>query len=126
MTDDKLKPCPFCGGAAVCDWKEGATGKQYYCFCFPDDGLYGCIRQDTTYARKYDAIEAWNTRPSEALRLAKESMESEEFAIMLGDYLNSLVALREPVTPQDFIKMAKRVMENVIVPRLAAIEKEGV
>jgi hypothetical protein len=64
--------------------------------------------------------------PSEALRLAKESMESEEFAIMLGDYLNSLVALREPVTPQDFIKMAKRVMENVIVPRLAAIEKEGV
>lgn len=78
MTDIQkdLLPCPFCGGRA--DWQDasGATGTQYYCLCVEEGVLHGCCRQDATYARKTDAIKAWNSR-APAARLETDPMVEE-------------------------------------------------
>lgn len=74
MTEEALLPCPFCGGEADWNEREGATGAQYYVECIGDEsggGFARCISQDGGYARKSEAIKAWNTRAP--------AIEAEEF-----------------------------------------------
>ena len=62
---EALLPCPICNGPATTNWQDGIMGgKQWFVYCFPDEGLHGCVRQDTTYATERQAITAWNTRHS--------------------------------------------------------------
>lgn len=51
--EEKLKPCPFCGGKAVTNIDE--TGK-YKVFCT------SCIAKTDTYTNETYAIQAWNRR----------------------------------------------------------------
>lgn len=51
--EEKLKPCPFCGGKAVTNIDE--TGK-YKVFCT------SCIAKTDTYTNVTYAIQAWNRR----------------------------------------------------------------
>lgn len=58
MTEE-LKPCPFCGGKALCD----TDIKGFWFVACPDD--YCNMRVSTYhYGSKQEAIVAWNTRYS--------------------------------------------------------------
>lgn len=59
----KPLPCPFCGGAANADWhRDGATGAQHFVSCDDEDCAGYNIGTRPTYARKADAVAAWNRR----------------------------------------------------------------
>lgn len=61
-----LKPCPFCGSSASVEeceltpFKKAVFGATFSCGCDNED----CIvyQSITTFARRSDAIKAWNTR----------------------------------------------------------------
>lgn len=63
--NEKLKPCPFCGGAMKCDYKFRPlryaivhVSKFYW-----SDRCYGGT--DYCYESSEDAIDAWNRRVGE-------------------------------------------------------------
>lgn len=62
---EKLKPCPFCGGAA---WSEDHPqhGARIYCNC--DE----CLGPSTTALTMQDAIVQWNTRTTPDRSEARE------------------------------------------------------
>lgn len=51
--NDKLKPCPFCGGKAILD--ETNENEVFV-------GCYNCYAHTGLYCYEKDAIEAWNNR----------------------------------------------------------------
>lgn len=61
-----LLPCPFCGSEAVLEeceltpFKKAILGATFSCGCVNEE----CIgyQSITTFARRSDAIKAWNTR----------------------------------------------------------------
>lgn len=55
-----LKPCPFCGGPADVEHLENG---KWSVGCRNVDGCIGWL-SSFTYARKAEAIAAWNTRPT--------------------------------------------------------------
>jgi hypothetical protein len=70
MTDEKMKPCPFCGGEPKCNFVHWG---RWIVYCAKHD----CpARPHTEHKERCEAIAAWNTRPSEALRLAKEALKA--------------------------------------------------
>ena len=79
MTDaPKLKPCPFCGGAAT--WAYGSRGWKVEC-----EGRFGAcaINARTHYQpAKHLAVAAWNTRADlidmDVLRRVVEALEWQE------------------------------------------------
>lgn len=76
MNDTKLKPCPFCGGAATL--RKSEETKLYHIACFE----CGC-RQDSSYKAE-SVIIAWNTRkPMDnivaGLEIAKEKVAKEDY-----------------------------------------------
>ncbi len=54
--NEKLKPCPFCGGKAELD-EDYDSGNIFWVFCTRCG-----ISTDTDYVSK-EAIKAWNRRP---------------------------------------------------------------
>ena len=59
MTEQKLKPCPFCGGEAKICQEKGAYWEVACEDCYASVGVYNC------YEDKGEAIEAWNKRVGE-------------------------------------------------------------
>jgi hypothetical protein len=107
MTDDKLMPCREAFEAAFChlDLTRYTDG----------DGYNSKITNRTWKGWKT----AWNTRPSEALRLAKEAllnpdMPSQQIRLHMGE-----MTAQEERTARAAIAWANKTV-------LAAIEKEGV
>ena len=60
MTEQKLKPCPFCGGKARIERTDCIGSINYhYGYCIQ------CGARTDEYATKKGAIEAWNKRVGE-------------------------------------------------------------
>lgn len=62
ITEDKLKRCPFCGGAGRIIVRKGREGwrDRYSVLCDYEHG--GCGSESGWYHYETDAIEAWNKR----------------------------------------------------------------
>ena len=58
--DEKLKPCPFCGGEAFI---YGVFGM--FAIGCKDYGCRGCVYDGKKYNYKVQAMTAWNRRASE-------------------------------------------------------------
>lgn len=61
---DEIKPCPFCGAAASVEEIAGAVDGVRFsvgCDSMTDLDCYG-YQSLTTFARRGEAIEAWNRR----------------------------------------------------------------
>lgn len=59
--DDKLKPCPFCGGKSKIvedEIAQGYASGKYYMTC---SSTKGCV-MNRLYHGKKSAIKAWNRR----------------------------------------------------------------
>lgn len=87
MSDEKLKPCPFCGENSACLVTDHVCEEYsvYYVNCKGPGDLNGyCNTMGPRNFKSIDlAIEAWNTRPVEAERAkTKEKMRK---AHMLRD-----------------------------------------
>lgn len=81
MSDEGLKPCPFCGGEAErfeCEEADNTGGD-----------VIGCKKcQASTrvfFGEKEGLIEAWNTRHPDPVKA--ELVEALEIAMVGGDYL---------------------------------------
>lgn len=59
-----IKPCPFCGNKADWNEREASKGVVFYIECVSDSGDFGCCSQRGGFARKSEAIAAWNKRVS--------------------------------------------------------------
>lgn len=59
---EKLKPCPFCGGAAEMQCGDGHDIWPYYVMCVE------CVAEADRCKRQEDAIAAWNHRAPDAAR----------------------------------------------------------
>lgn len=93
MTQEKLKPCPFCGsGAELSYYKRGAdpaiAGYFVECGDCSAGGPSRDIESVVTDA-KAEAIAAWNTRPRAATALVDEAGER---MVQIIDYVLSLGA----------------------------------
>ena len=81
MVDTELKPCPFCGGEAICDETEPDTsrGGTYHVSCSGDDCAGDIYLPNQSFWSREQAITAWNTRhspvSSEEARQALEWLE---------------------------------------------------
>lgn len=53
---DELKPCPFCGGAAIVNADGWAESSWWFAQCL------GCQAQGDEYNSGEEALKAWNTR----------------------------------------------------------------
>lgn len=63
MESGKMLACPFCGGVARMECDEGPLGARFSVGCVSDDGGECMGYQSlTTFARRSDAVKAWNTR----------------------------------------------------------------
>ena len=62
MSEETLKPCPFCGGEATIRIFKGKDGwrDRYAILCRYDEG--GCGAESGLYHYMSEAIEAWNRR----------------------------------------------------------------
>lgn len=60
LNEEKLKPCPFCGGDADISDSSGLIGcgmnLEYYVVCEE------CLAKGEEFGNPKDAIEAWNRR----------------------------------------------------------------
>ena len=76
MSDTKLKPCPFCGGAAVLYHQSSKytdhDGDYVYCFrgCGSRTKLFVCYdgTGKTHNDTEKEAIQAWNRRADDGKR----------------------------------------------------------
>ena len=65
MTNNELKPCPFCGGKNVSTFEEqfiSLTTRWYVCQC-EECGIFSRI--DRGGSTEQEAIDAWNRRVGE-------------------------------------------------------------
>lgn len=76
MTDDKLKPCLFCGGTDV-EIVERNIGISKSPFFQPGCCNYDCGAELNAYPTKVEAITAWNTRATDT-QVSKHSELAEE------------------------------------------------
>ena len=84
MSDIKLLPCPFCGGEAELNGRNG----EYYVDCNLQYGNCACIPTTWGFETEEEAIEAWNTRnPIE--RIVKKLEEKADEA---HDRYNPVIA----------------------------------
>jgi hypothetical protein len=67
--NEKLKPCPLCGGKAIEHWYENGN---YQIGCNNGEGL-GCNIRGPVRSSREKAIYVWNTRPNEAGVLLKKA-----------------------------------------------------
>ena len=77
MAEQKLKPCPFCGGEAESDFGFDHNNKTYfYVTCLK------CGGETNHYKTKAEAITAWNPRPEnpllEELKQYKDAIKAIE------------------------------------------------
>ena len=70
MSDEALKPCPFCG-ARVATYRDEIGGWEIYC-----DGEVGCAGDgDSRYSTEAEAIAAWNRRaPDDEIERLREAL----------------------------------------------------
>lgn len=71
---DELRPCPFCGSGALCDFPDAYTTWQIMCDnnnCPVDLWVWG-------FSSREAAIAAWNTRADDGLREALQMTERPE------------------------------------------------
>ena len=63
MSEQKLKPCPFCGEKAVLErYKSKLYGERYWVTC----GFMLCpVKPSTGISDKEHVIEAWNRRAND-------------------------------------------------------------
>lgn len=59
MTDEELKPCPFCGGKNIDIQYLSLTKRYYFCRCLD------CEAQTKSKTDKDKAIDAWNRRAAD-------------------------------------------------------------
>ena len=57
--NEKLKPCPFCGGEALLIEPENNCGRGYSVDCYNGDVW------TKSYDTEQEAVNAWNTRAKE-------------------------------------------------------------
>lgn len=63
MSDElKLDPCPFCGGDATIEEVPTASGANWSVGCNDEDGQCYGYQSLQTFARKCEAVAAWNRR----------------------------------------------------------------
>lgn len=58
MSEEKLKPCPFCGGEAILKTNHGFNKEVISSFTYCEE----CGVATRSYALEKTAIEAWNRR----------------------------------------------------------------
>lgn len=73
MSDAGMKPCPFCGGKATIEEVPTVSGANWSVGCSDEDGQCYGYQSLQTFARKCEAVEAWNRRaPLSAFEAAAE------------------------------------------------------
>lgn len=80
MSDEKLKPCPFCGGEA----ELISVGRyEFFIKCHR-----GCVEQSHVYKAKSSAINAWNRRKAEREWIPCSERLPEDDELMLVHYVD--------------------------------------
>jgi len=59
----ELKPCPFCGGEART--LDDMTPRYWYIQCLDCEMEFNCSREVYHFDTEQEAIDAWDTRPTE-------------------------------------------------------------
>ena len=77
MKNEDLKPCPFCGGEAVCDTVKPNDCNNYVVSCLSQEGCAGAIYIPDAYYSEQEAIKAWNTRPSLSVEEIEEVVKDK-------------------------------------------------
>ena len=85
--NDKLKPCPFCGGEAMID----DTQRFYWIIC------HKCGMQFGDYYNREDLIEDWNTRTTKCRKM---------------DCGKQAVWCDEHSSPDDLVERIEKVIEK--------------
>lgn len=101
---ETLKPCPFCGGEAVLEEVSTETPTTFSVGCNSDTEP-NCMGYQslTTFARRCDAITAWNTRaekPGEWLPIA--SAPKDGTVILVARHMGSFGWIRGYAHWEDF------------------------
>lgn len=116
MSDVKLEPCPFCGGAGEIDETEGGQASSFAPHYRGNCSQYGCANMVWT-TEKAEAIAAWNQRHQpqreavleEAVRQALLQVEKyaeffcEEDFDPLVDQLRAALTTPAPAVSRDEI-----------------------
>ena len=76
-----LLPCPFCGGTATLEecTNESVGISSWTVGCNERDGEIQCMGYQslTTFARKVEAVEAWNMRDGKPVTLLEAVSDAE-------------------------------------------------
>ena len=67
MSDEILKPCPFCGAEATIDAYQLSKGEKYDIFC-TNKNCFIKPSLDKYVLDKEEAIRRWNTRSEEGTK----------------------------------------------------------
>ena len=86
-SESRLKPCPFCGGAAEIMLDSfGANGFRIGCASKPTENTCpGCIRWSAYYRNEEMAIAAWNRRAYEIKAEHKRENRTGEESSVVGN-----------------------------------------
>lgn len=84
---DELKPCPFCGGEADIEETSFMEHATFSVGCRSMEGPDECIGQQSllTFARKSEAIAAWNRRASPIPEGGEEAREAAQRIVDWAD-----------------------------------------
>lgn len=89
MSENELKPCPFCGGEAVVKPDYRYQTSRYICEC-----LSCGVENARVFDSEEDSIKAWNTRPAQ-----REVNITEDMAIDLVRELVTAGRNERPLAP---------------------------
>lgn len=80
MKNNKLLPCPFCGGKVKLDKYTDVVGRNKFGIVCKNEEC-NCLPFTSWWASKEDAIKSWNTRkPMERIAERLEEEEGEAYA----------------------------------------------
>jgi len=104
--ENKLEPCPFCGGAPELDSQQayralvdGKVGTRFVIYCTGCNADMGFCREDVESCNhegaEQEIITTWNTRPAPSEADVKREALLAELDAQLDALGNEIIALRE-------------------------------